>query len=108
MNFRETSKNARNKLSEQFKAQDKATRAWASNKIKGLVASTSAQFQDVETKMAKNRHEVDMALKRAVMRFEAALNAQKALEDKRYAQTVADIAAAKSEAKAKTDAASSE
>jgi hypothetical protein len=107
-NFKTESASARSKLSEQFSAQDKATRAWASNKIKGLVASTSAQFQDVETKMAKNRHEVDMALKRAVMRFEAALNAQKALEDKRYAQTVADIAAAKSEAKAKTDAASSE
>merc|ERR1711975_198076 len=44
-NFREESKQARNKLSEQFKAQDKATRAWASNKIKGLVASTSSQFQ---------------------------------------------------------------
>merc|ERR1711968_262710 len=107
-NFKTESANARSKLSEQFAAQDKATRAWASNKIKGLVASTSAQFQDVETKMAKNRHEVDMALKRAVMRFEPALNAQKALEDKRYAETVADIAAAKAEAKAKTDAASSE
>merc|ERR1711970_1335929 len=91
MNFKKESAAARSKLSEQFAAQDKAQRAWASNKIKGLVASTSAQFQDVETKMAKNRHEVDMALKRAVMRFEAALNAQKALE-----------------AKAKTDAASSE
>merc|ERR1711871_678120 len=107
-NFKTESAAARSKLSEQFAAQDKAQRAWASNKIKGLVASTSAQFQDVETKMAKNRHEVDMALKRAVMRFEAALNAQKALEDKRYAETVADIAAAKAEAKAKTDAASSE
>merc|ERR1711871_862512 len=107
-NFKTESANARSELSEQFAAQDKATRAWASNKIKGLVASTSAQFQDVESKMAKNRHEVDMALKRAVMRFEAALNAQKALEDKRYAETVADIAAAKAEAKAKTDAASSE
>merc|ERR1711871_1184546 len=107
-NFREESKQARNKLSEQFKAQDKATRAWASNKIKGLVASTSAQFQDVNTKMAKNRHEVDMALKRAVMRFEASLNAQKALEDKRYAETVANIAAAKKEAEEKTKAASSE
>merc|ERR1711871_813050 len=106
--FREESAQARSKLSEQFKAQDKAQRAWASNKIKGLVASTSAQFQDVETKMAKNRHEVDMALRQATMRFEASLNAQKALEDKRYAETVADIAAAKAEAKAKTDAASSE
>merc|ERR1711968_140034 len=94
MNFKKESAAARSKLSEQFAAQDKAQRAWASNKIKGLVASTSAQFQDVETKMAKNRHEVDMALKRAVMRFEATLNAQKALEDKRYAETVANIAAA--------------
>merc|ERR1711871_1480037 len=107
-NFKTESANARSKLSEQFAAQDKATRAWASNKIKGLVASTSAQFQDVETKMAKNRHEVDMALKRAVMRFEAALNAQKALEDKRYSETVANIAAAKKEAEEKTKAASSE
>merc|ERR1711907_492262 len=92
-NFREESKQARNKLSEQFKAQDKATRAWASNKIKGLVASTSAQFQDINTKMAKNRHEIDMALKHATMKFEASLNAQKALENKRYAETVANIAA---------------
>merc|ERR1712159_694304 len=108
MNFKKESAAARSKLSEQFAAQDKAQRAWASNKIKGLVASTSAQFQDVETKMAKNRHEVDMALKRAVMRFEAALNAQKALEDKRYSETVANIAAAKKEAEEKTKAASSE
>merc|ERR1711998_525741 len=96
------------KLSEQFKAQDKATRAWANNKIKGMVAQTSAQFNDVETKMAKNRHGVDMALRQATMRFEASLNAAKALEDKRYAETVANIQAAKEEAKAKVDAASSQ
>merc|ERR1711998_421752 len=96
------------KLSEQFKAQDKATRAWADNKIKGLVASTAAQFNDVNTKMAKNRHGVDMALRQATMRFEASLNAAKALEDKRYAETVANIQAAKEEAKAKVDAASSQ
>jgi hypothetical protein len=106
--FREESSQARSKLSEQFKAQDKATRAWANNKIKGMVASTSAQFNDVETKMAKNRHEIDMALKQATMRFEASLNAAKALEDKRYAETVANIQAAKEEAKAKVDAASSQ
>merc|ERR1711988_1058943 len=95
--FREESSQARNKLSEQFKAQDKATRAWANNKIKGYVASTASQFNDVETKMAKNRHEIDMALRQATQRFEAAMNAAKALEDKRYAETVADIAAAKKE-----------
>merc|ERR1711968_64203 len=106
--FREESAQARSKLSEQFKAQDKATRAWANNKIKGYVASTAAQFNDVETKMAKNRHEVDMALRQATQRFEAALNAEKALEDKRYAENIANIQAAKEEAKAKVDAASSE
>jgi len=106
--FREESKNARSKLSEQFKQQDKATRAWANNKIKGLVAGTASQFNDVQTKMAKNRHEIDMALKQASMRFMAALNSAKALEDKRFASNVADIAAAKREANEKVDAATSE
>merc|ERR1712159_247026 len=107
-NFRRDAKAARSRLSAQFAAQDKATRAWANNKIKALVASTAAQFNDVETKMAKNRHEIDVALKQATMRFEAALNAAQALEDKRYAESVANIQAAKEEAKAKVDAASAE
>merc|ERR1719407_362955 len=107
-NFRRDSKAARSKLSAQFAAQDKATRAWANNKIKGLVASTAAQFNDVETKMAKNRHDIDMALKQATMRFEASLNAQKALESKRYAQTVRNIQAARDDAKKKVNAAKSE
>merc|ERR1711968_106563 len=106
--FRTESATARNKLSEQFKAQDKATRAWANNKIKGMVAQTAAQFNDVKTHMAKNRHEIDMQLKHATERFAASLNAAKALEDKRYAENVANIKAAKAEAKAKTDAATSE
>jgi hypothetical protein len=107
-NFRSESKLARSKLSAQFAAQSKATRAWANNKIKGFVASTAAQFNDVETKMAKNRHDIDMALRQATMRFEAALNAEKALEDKRYAETVASIAAAKTEAAEKVNAATAE
>merc|ERR1719159_102680 len=107
-NFRRDSKAARSRLSAQFAAQDKATRAWANNKIKGLVASTAAQFNDVETKMAKNRHEIDMALKQATMRFEAALNAQKALEAHRYAQTVRNIAAAKADAAKKVASAKTE
>merc|ERR1711907_679834 len=94
-------KAANSKLGRQFKAQDKATRAWATNKINAMVASTGAQFAKVETKMAKNRHEVDMALRQATMRFAASLNAQKALEDRRYAQTVRNIQAARAEAKAK-------
>merc|ERR1711981_1354573 len=98
-------KAANSKLGRQFKAQDKATRAWAANKIATMVASTGAQFSKVETKMAKNRHEVDMALRAATMRFAAALNAQKALEDKRYAQTVRNIAAARREAATRINAA---
>merc|ERR1711998_698385 len=37
-------KAANSKLGRQFKAQDKATRAWATNKINAMVASTGAQF----------------------------------------------------------------
>jgi len=51
---------------------------------------------------------VDAALKAAAMRFDATLNAQKALEDSRYASTVRDIAAAREEAKHKTEAAKKE
>merc|ERR1711959_638501 len=101
-------KAANSKLGRQFKAQDKATRAWAANKIATMVASTGAQFSKVETKMAKNRHEVDMALRAATMRFAASLNAQKALEDRRYAQTVRNIQAARAEAKAKVAKATTE
>merc|ERR1712216_224509 len=101
-------KAANSKLGRQFKAQNKATRAWATNKINAMVAQTGAQFNKVETKMAKNRHEVDMALRQATMRFAASLNAQKALEDKRYAQTVRNIAAARAEAKAKVGKATTE
>jgi len=96
--FKTDEKNANNRLAVQFAAQGKQQRAYAFNKIKGLVASTAAQFNDVHLKMAKNRHEVDMALRQASMRFEAALNAQKALENQRYAKTVANIAAARAEA----------
>merc|ERR1712054_441498 len=93
----EAAKNSQ--LSAQFAQQDKATRAWANNKIKGLVASTAAQFNKVYATMAKNRHAVDMALKHAAQKFAAALNAQKALQNKRFAEAQRDIAAAKEQAK---------
>merc|ERR1712159_756171 len=101
-------KAANSKLGRRFKAQDKATHAWAANKIATMVATTGAQFSKVETKMAKNRHEVDMALRQATMRFAAALNAQKALEDRRYAQTVRNINAARADAKRRVGAATTE
>jgi len=102
----ESSKNSQ--LSAQFTQQDKATRAWADNKVKALVASTASQFNDVYAKMAKNRHAIDMALKHAAQKFAAALNAQKALQNKRFAETQRDISAAKAEAKSKVAAATAD
>merc|ERR1719453_1661309 len=98
-NFRADAKKGRSKLAASFAAQDKAQRAWANNKIKTLVANTAAQFNDVENKMA---------IMHAAKRFAAALNAAKALEDRRYAQTVANIAAAKKEAIDRVSAAKKE
>jgi hypothetical protein len=106
--FSKHESNKNSQLSAQFKQQDKATRAWANNKIKGLVASTAAQFNQVYATMAKNRHAVDMALKHAAQKFAAALNAQKALQNKRFAEAQRDIAAAKAEAKAKVAAATTD
>merc|ERR1719450_650602 len=102
----EAAKNSQ--LSQQFAQQDKATRAWADNKVKALVASTAAQFNKVYATMAKNRHAIDMALKHAAQKFAAALNAQKALQNKRFAEAQRDIAAAKAEAKAKVAAATTD
>merc|ERR1711881_18061 len=89
-------------------AQDKAFRNFANNKIKAIAASTAAQFRKVRATMAKDRHHADMMLKAASSRMDAALNANQALQDKRFAKTVADIAAAKKEAKARVEAARSE
>merc|ERR1712227_608212 len=100
-NASEEAKKGRSKLAAQMVAQDKATRAWASNKIKAVAASTAAQFASVRAQMAKDRHHADMMVKHCTSRFTASLNAQKALEDRRFAKTVADIASAKREAAAK-------
>merc|ERR1719506_1486064 len=78
--------------------QDKKFRQWANNKIKSIAAKTSAQFAKVRGKMAADRHHADMALSHTASRMNAALNAAKALQDKRFAQTVSDIAEAKKEA----------
>merc|ERR1712227_425234 len=54
--------------------------------------------------MAKDRHHADMMLAQASTKMKTALAAQKALQDKRYAQTVADIAATKKEIDDKVNA----
>merc|ERR1712023_139499 len=97
-NVNEEAKKGRSKLAAQAADQDKKFRQWANNKIKSIAAKTSAQFAKVRGKMAADRHHADMALSHTASHMNAALNAAKALQDKRFAQTVSDIAEAKKEA----------
>merc|ERR1712054_523698 len=97
-NVTEQAKKGRSKLAAQAVAQDKRFRQYANNKIKQIGAQTAAQFRKVRTTMARDRAHADMALKHASARMDAALNANKALQDRRFAKTVSDIAAAKKEA----------
>merc|ERR1712196_478193 len=107
-NVQEEAKKGRSKLAAQAAAQDKAFRNFANNKIRAIAASTAAQFRKVRARMAKDRHHADMMLKAASSRMDAALSANKALQDKRFAKTVKDIADAKKEADARVAAAKSE
>merc|ERR1711959_804935 len=102
-NVTEEAKKGRSKLAAQAATQDKKFRQWANNKIKTITAQTAAQFRQVRAKMAKDRAHADQQLKHASARMDAALNAHKALQDKRFAQTVSDIAAAKKEAKTRVN-----
>merc|ERR1712178_332441 len=107
-NVQEEAKKGRSKLAAQAAAQDKAFRNFANNKIRAIAASTAAQFRKVRARMAKDRHHADMMLKAASSRMDAALSAKKALQDKRFAKTVKDIADAKKEAAARVNAARTE
>merc|ERR1719482_2282145 len=107
-NARAEAAKGRSKLAAQLAAQDKATRQWANNKLKIVVAKTAAHFRRVRARMARDRHHADMALKSATSRMTASLNAFKALNDRNFAKTVKDIAAAKEEAKARVAQARSE
>merc|ERR1711871_1834204 len=97
-NVNEEAKKGRSKLAAQAADQDKKFREWANNKVKAIAAKTSAQFHKVRDTMAKDRHHADQALSHTSARMDAALNAAAALQDKRFAQTVSDIAEAKKEA----------
>merc|ERR1712057_154925 len=101
-------KKGRSKLAAQAASQDKAFRNMANNKIRAIAASTAAQFRQVRAQMAKDRHHADMQLKAASSRMDAALSANKALQDKRFAKTVKDISDAKKEAAARVNAAKAE
>merc|ERR1719487_825974 len=94
---------ARSKLVAQANAQDAKFRNYANNRIKAIVASNAANFRQVRAQMAKDRAKADMDLKHATARMDAALNANKALQDKRFAKSVSDIAAARKEAAARVN-----
>jgi len=97
-NARALAKAGRSKLAAQAAAQDKKFREDASNQVKAAVAAASAEFAKVNKKMADDRAHADAELAHASSRMDAALNARKVLQDKRFAETVSDIAAAKKEA----------
>merc|ERR1712164_211946 len=96
---------ARSKLVAQANAQDAKFRNYANNRIRAIVASTAAQFKSVRDKMAKDRMHADNALLKETTRLSAALKANKALQDKRFRKTVANIKAAKAEANKRVAAA---
>merc|ERR1712096_224006 len=97
-NVDEEAKKGRSKLAAQMAAQDKSFRMFAANRVRAIAASTAAQFRKVRARMARDRHHADMMLKASTSRMNAALNANQALQDHRFAKTVSDIAAAKREA----------
>merc|ERR1711988_2056350 len=105
---RELAAKGRSKLAAQLQRQDKAVRAWASNKLKEVIASTASQFRKARARMARDRAHADMALKSSTSRMEASLNAFSALNDRRFASTVRNIAAAKAESARKIAAAQTE
>jgi hypothetical protein len=104
-NARAEAAKGRSKLATQLANQDKSMRQWADNRMKVVMAKTAAQFRRVRAKMAADRLHADNALKVATTKMNAGLNAYKALNNKRFAKTVKDIAAAKKEAKARVAAA---
>jgi len=95
----------RSKLVAQANAQNAKFRSYANNRIRAIVASTAAKFKSVRDKMAKDRMHADNALLKETTRLSAALKANKALQDKRFRKTVANIKAAKAEANKRVAAA---
>merc|ERR1712159_549247 len=101
-------KAGRNKLARQSAAMNKRVRAMVGNKIRGIAAWSAAQFRGVRAQMAKDRHHADMMLSQASARMTAALNANAALQNKRFAKTVSDINKARAESDARIAAAKKE
>jgi hypothetical protein len=95
---------ARSKLAQEAKAMDKKVRAMVNMKVKKATKAAAKSFQKVRATMAADRHHADMMLAQTSTKMKAALATQAALQDERFKQTVADIAATKKEANDKVDA----
>merc|ERR1711968_83926 len=99
-------KDQRSKLAALANSMDKKFRADISNQVRSATQAAAAQFQEVRAQMAKDRHDADTALANAQTHITAAMNAQAAIQNQRFAQTVSDIAAARKEADERVKAAS--
>jgi hypothetical protein len=88
----------RHRLNVMANNMDKRTRAVISGQIKAETSRTAAEFAKTRKKMADDRHHADLQLKNMATKLSAGLHAAKLLQDKRYAKTQRDIAAAKKEA----------
>jgi hypothetical protein len=97
-NAKAEAKAGRAKLSEVAMDMDKKFRAMVANKVKSATSEAAEEFQKIRKTMEEDRHNADMALTAAVTRIDGALAARAAIQDKRFASTVADIAAARKEA----------
>merc|ERR1711881_692632 len=108
INARKARKDLEHAMNRFDKNMNKRVRAMVGNKIRGIAAWSAAQFRGVRAQMAKDRHHADMMLSQASARMTAALNANAALQNKRFAKTVSDINAAKAESDARISAAKKE
>jgi uncharacterized protein YejL (UPF0352 family) len=102
-NVNEEAKKGRDKLAADAAAMDKKVRAMISLKVNRMTKAAAKNFQKVRATMAKDRHHADMMLAQTSSKMKSALAAQAALQDERFKQTVADIAATKAEADARVD-----
>merc|ERR1711871_1043201 len=85
-------KAARGKLAEESRMMNAKIRAIVAGKVRKITAQTSRQFHSVRSRMAKDRHHADMMLAHTTARLNAALAANKALQNKRFAKTVKNLA----------------
>jgi hypothetical protein len=94
----EEARKGRDKLANQAATQDKAFRTYAANEVQRITSENMANFKKVRDQMAADRAHADAEISNTASRMDAVLATQHALENKRFAETVNDIAAAKKEA----------